>query len=127
MVQRAGGMTPAMAQSTVAGAAFDCLADQYDEVFTNSLVGRAQRNIVWNALEQSILSGQRILELNCGTGEDALHLARRNVSVVACDASARMIEVARRKLRGQGLANRVSFHHLATERIADLRYRAPFD
>ena len=31
-----------------AGLAFDTLAERYDDMFTNSLIGRAQRDAVWS-------------------------------------------------------------------------------
>jgi SAM-dependent methyltransferase len=106
--------------------AFDCLADQYDDVFTDSLIGRAQRNVVWNVLDRTFQPGQKLLELNCGTGEDALHLAQRGINVVACDASARMVEVASRKANHiPGVP--VTFHQLPSERISEIAFRAPFD
>jgi SAM-dependent methyltransferase len=77
-----------------ASAAFDRMASSYDAVFTESMIGRAQRNVVWDALKRVFQAGNQILELNCGTGEDAQFLASRRISVLACDASARMIEVA---------------------------------
>jgi ubiquinone/menaquinone biosynthesis C-methylase UbiE len=82
-------------------AAFDRMAASYDAVFTESVIGRAQRKVVWDALKRIFRRGDRILELNCGTGEDAHFLASRGISVLACDASARMIEVAQgRRLTG---------------------------
>jgi ubiquinone/menaquinone biosynthesis C-methylase UbiE len=80
-----------------ASAAFDCMADTYDATFTQSLIGRAQRNVVWHALQDTFRPGDRVLELNCGTGEDALFLAKRGVSVLACDSSAGMIAVAQQR------------------------------
>jgi ubiquinone/menaquinone biosynthesis C-methylase UbiE len=64
-------------QTTTAGLAFDALAGEYDKMFTTSLIGRAQREAVWDVLDRTFFPGEKILELNCGTGEDALHLARR--------------------------------------------------
>lgn len=81
-----------------AGLAFDSIAEQYDDIFTRSLIGRAQRDAVWDVLRRTFRTGERILELNCGTGEDALFLSRLGVSVVACDASKRMIAVAARRM-----------------------------
>ena len=66
-----------------AAAPFDVLADTYDEVFTRSLIGQAQRAQVWRVLEQAFSRGQRVLEINCGTGEDALFLVRQGIAVVA--------------------------------------------
>jgi ubiquinone/menaquinone biosynthesis C-methylase UbiE len=70
-----------------AGIAFDSIADQYDDIFTHSLIGRAQRDVVWDALKKTFRPGERVLEINCGTGEDALFLSKMGVSVHACDAS----------------------------------------
>ena len=56
--------------------AFDSLAAKYDDLFTRSMIGRAQRGAVWDALIDTFEPGSHILELNCGTGEDALFLAR---------------------------------------------------
>ena len=59
--------------------AFSSLAASYDDLFTRSTIGRAQRNVVWDVLLNAFEPGTRILELNCGTGEDALFLARHDV------------------------------------------------
>lgn len=110
-----------------ASAVFDSIAESYDELFTRSSIGRAQRGIVWRALESAFQCGNRILELNCGTGEDALFLSRRGVSVVACDASARMIEVAQRRKNSEAPESSVQFHLLRTENLGLLRSTSPFD
>jgi hypothetical protein len=62
--------------------AFDSLAARYDDLFTRSTIGRAQRDAVWDVLIDTFEPGAHILELNCGTGEDALFLADHCVSVV---------------------------------------------
>ena len=45
-----------------AGLAFDTLAEQYDDIFTNSLIGRAQRHAVWTVASQTFQRGDHILE-----------------------------------------------------------------
>jgi ubiquinone/menaquinone biosynthesis C-methylase UbiE len=52
-------------------------------------------------------AGQRVLEVGCGTGDDARAMAGRVApggSVVAVDSSQAMLEVARRRAEGAGLA-----------------------
>jgi ubiquinone/menaquinone biosynthesis C-methylase UbiE len=110
-----------------ASAVFDNLAESYDELFTRSSIGRAQRGIVWRALESAFHNGNCILELNCGTGEDALFLSRRGVSVVACDASARMIDVAQRRKSSQAPQSAIQFRILRTEDLSQLQSTPPFD
>src|ERR1700724_3737375 len=97
-----------------AAAAFDGVADSYDEVFTYSTIGRAQRRTVWDKLLAAFPPESRILELNCGTGEDARYLVQRGRSVGACDASHSMIEVAKRVSPWRNNAN-LEFLHLANE------------
>src|SRR6476620_6887196 len=82
---------------------FDILAETYDEDFTGSSIGKLQRKRVWKLLTPILQSRDRplkILELNCGTGADALHFAQMGHIVVATDASEAMIEKARQKVYG---------------------------
>jgi ubiquinone/menaquinone biosynthesis C-methylase UbiE len=87
--------------------AFDYLADRYDMDFTFTKIGRIQRSQVFAYLERRILRGRQldILELNCGTGEDAIWLTKAGHRVLATDASAEMIRVAQTKISKQSLLN----------------------
>ena len=99
------------------GAAFDAIAAEYDAVFSRSLIGAAQRQAVWSVLDRAFTPGQRVLEINCGTGTDAMHLAQNGVRVHACDSSPAMIDVASRRLRD--FAD-VTLERRATEDLSDL-------
>lgn len=99
-------------------AAFDPWAPGYDAEFTESVTGRALRATVWHHLGGLFQPGQRVLELGCGTGEDAVWLACRGVEVHATDASPAMLEVAGRKAVASGVADRISFAPLNLARIA---------
>jgi len=110
-----------------ASAAFDGMADAYDATFTDSLIGRSQRNVVWLALENTFRPGDRVLELNCGTGEDALFLAKRGVSVLACDASVRMISVAQHRKIREAPGSCLQFRVLKNEDIDTLTAVDRFD
>jgi SAM-dependent methyltransferase len=109
-----------------AATAFDGVADSYDEVFTYSMIGRAQRRKVWAKLLAAFPHGSRILELNCGTGEDARYLAERGRSVVACDASRSMIQVAKRD-RAWGNNAHLEFVNLANEDLGLMTSGELFD
>jgi ubiquinone/menaquinone biosynthesis C-methylase UbiE len=107
--------------------AFNHMANDYDDHFTRSLIGRAQRSAVWEVALQTFHQGDCILELNCGTGEDALFLTQRGISVVACDASDRMIQVARSRHRAESPNSSIEFHHLPIEQITVLQQDTLFD
>lgn len=79
-------------------ASFDIAAQNYDTTFTHTVIGKLQRELVYGHLS-SILKNETktILEINCGTGEDAIWLAKQNFEVVATDISAEMIAVSKSK------------------------------
>jgi ubiquinone/menaquinone biosynthesis C-methylase UbiE len=107
--------------------AFDEIASSYDSVFVRTSVMRAQRRTVWTVAKNNFRPGARILELNCGTGEDALFLARLGLSVVACDASKGMIEVAQRRKKLECNDLPITFLAVPTERILSVAQAASFD
>ncbi len=91
---------------------FDPLAAAYDAQFSDKPVATIQRAAVWRYLDAAFAPGDRVLELGCGTGRDAVHLAGRGVSVVATDASQAMLEVAERQVAEAGAADMVALARL---------------
>lgn len=91
---------------------FDTLAGRYDAEFTERPLGRMLRESVQRHLSAAFAPGHHVLELGCGTGEDAVWLAERGVRVTAVDASAAMLQVAESKARRSGTLDRVTFRHL---------------
>jgi SAM-dependent methyltransferase len=89
--------------------AFDAAAEDYDRAFTETPLGRELRQIVWRSLADAFQPGTRVWELNCGTGEDAVWLARRGVRVVASDGSAEMLALAARKAAANQVSDRIEF------------------
>jgi len=79
--------------------AFDRYAGEYDQHFTHSRIGRAQRARVHRQLDKVLKKTGRghILEVNCGTGEDAAYLSAKGYVVTASDISQEMIRVASEK------------------------------
>jgi SAM-dependent methyltransferase len=106
-------------------AAFDSLALDYDAGFTRSMLGRMLRDAVWQCLDRAFAPGDRVLELNCGTGEDAVHLAGRGVHVIATDAAPAMVQATRVKAAAAGHAGRVDARPVAIERLGELAEEFP--
>ncbi|MFQ5593399.1 MAG: class I SAM-dependent methyltransferase [Anaerolineae bacterium] len=98
--------------TSIAEQPFDRVAGDYDATFTASRLGRWLREAVWEWLEASFQPGDHVLELGCGTGEDAVWLAQGGVQVLATDASPAMLEVAQRKAEAIGVAEQLSFAQL---------------
>ena len=106
---------------------WDDAAAKYDRNFTGTLIGQTRRHSVWRDLEGAFRPGQRVLELNCGTGIDAIHLAARGIQVLACDISPRMIQIARQEAAVSGRAALLDFRVLPTEKLHTLQLESPFD
>lgn len=81
----------------MAATAFDTLARQYDELWTDSAVGRYQREAVWRCIEPFLSPGQRMLDLGCGSGADASHFQGMGIAVKGIDASPEMVRIAQSK------------------------------
>lgn len=99
-------------------AAFDELAADYDDAFTERAVGRLLRAAVWRRLDANFRPGDYVLELNCGTGADAVYLAQRGVRVLATDISAAMLDATRAKVMRTGVSDLVSVARLDIEQLA---------
>lgn len=109
-----------------AGKVFDEKAPGYDGEFSETLLGRAYRDRVWRRLDRLGLEGLRVLEIGCGTGEDAWYMARQGARVDAFDPSGEMVRRARAKIERSGLGGRVM---VAQGELQDLGtwLRPPYD
>lgn len=109
-------------------AVFDIASAQYDTDFTHSCVGKKQRDRVWSFLLKSKLLDQKldILEVNCGTGEDALWLASKGHRVLASDISGKMVEVGQHKAAMSNQTN-VAFIQAGFHQLEDFKSQGPFD
>jgi cyclopropane fatty-acyl-phospholipid synthase-like methyltransferase len=114
-------------EQPVYAAPFDAVAREYDDTFTSSKIGRAQRDAVWQVLGKAFRPGEHILEIGCGTGSDACFLAERGIHVVACDSSPQMVAVTAKKIAERGLQKFVGPQVLSAEDLASLRYARMFD
>ncbi len=117
----APGKTP-----SAAAAAFDAIADRFDERFTPWLSVAAQRRVVRKALAEAFPPGSSLIEIGGGTGEDALWLLERGRQVLLTDASPLMVRISAAKFAGRPGARAQA---CAAEDLADLASAidTPFD
>ncbi len=120
MTLLASETTVASASDPAAGepAAFDGVAAHYDADFSHTALGQLLRARLWSVLERHLPSDGALLELGCGTGEDAVHLASRGAAVLATDQSANMVAITAAKAAAAGLAMRTAALDLAAPALA---------
>ena len=118
-----------MSQKEVNKAIFDSSATTYDSDFTFSEIGKLQRNRVHVFLAKNILTQNKlsVLEINCGTGEDALWLAERGCDVIATDASSKMIEVCKGKLKPKSSILNPKFSIAKFNQVKEMYKEEKFD
>lgn len=101
------------------GAAFDNVAESYDGFESLPAVPRLRR-LTRGLFLEAFPPGASLLELNCGTGSDALAMAAAGRRVLATDASPAMVREAERKWKRAGRPAGVSFRELPFEHLSAL-------
>ena len=85
-----------------AASAFGHAAPLFEQDEALNPLARWTRRRSLAALDAAFGPGDRVLELGCGTGLEAVHLARRGVQVVATDAAPGMIAILQAKVTASG-------------------------
>jgi ubiquinone/menaquinone biosynthesis C-methylase UbiE len=99
--------------------AFDRHAVTYDERFSSLEATRAIRQEIWGIADSLFPSGSVLLDLGCGTGDDAIHFAQRGIAVTAIDIAPAMITRLEAKAAGAGIRERIDV------RVADIETFEP--
>ena len=106
--------------------AFSLTAEKYDAFANDHPHLDRLRRKVYDHLERFLLPGERILELNAGTGMDAVALARRGYAVHATDIAPGMLQRLRDKVDRLGLGGRITCQECSFTELASVR-GGPFD
>jgi SAM-dependent methyltransferase len=101
-------------------AAFDSVAADYDGPRGNNALIQRMRHTVWRVLERRFARDARLIDLGCGTGIDAVHLATTGRRVLATDWSPLMVDRTAQRAADQGVAERVESRCLGAQELDQL-------
>jgi ubiquinone/menaquinone biosynthesis C-methylase UbiE len=93
--------------SELASKAFSAQADHFDSDEESNLILKWMREQVYRHEEQFLLPHSSILELNAGTGIDAVHFAQLGHSVFAIDNAPGMVHQLQKKISSFHLEDRI--------------------
>jgi ubiquinone/menaquinone biosynthesis C-methylase UbiE len=111
----------------LAASAFSAQADKFDQYYSGNKIIEYKRERVRAHLKKFINPGNFILELNSGTGQDAIWLAKQNCKVHATDISEGMLEIIKQKIKNEALENLITHEICSFTALENLRQKGPFD
>lgn len=107
-------------------AAFDGVAEHYDEHILGNPMNLWLRNRSVEHLLDLFGPGDVVLEVGCGTGTETLLLAQQGIRVIAADISSKMLGVLRKKAQKAGLDGRITPLHarpyMLKQKVSELGY-----
>ncbi|HKP31997.1 MAG TPA: class I SAM-dependent methyltransferase [Chitinophagaceae bacterium] len=110
-----------------AALAFGKQSAVFDELYSGNTIIQYKRERVRSHLYDLLAPDSNILELNAGTGEDAMWFAQQGHTVHATDISEGMQKVAREKITSAGLEDNVSFELCSFTQLQNLQNKGPYD
>ena len=91
---------------------FESSAKRYDTAMNLLSLGR-DRKVKGEIASRFVSEGDRVFEIGVGTGTLAILCAKRGAYVTGIDVSAKMLEIAKRKVREAGLAGRIKLKRMS--------------
>ncbi|HEV8287258.1 MAG TPA: class I SAM-dependent methyltransferase [Chitinophagaceae bacterium] len=110
-----------------AAAAFTKQSTVFDEIYSRNTIIRYKRTRVRDHVQQFINRNSSILELNAGTGEDAIYFAQQGHYIHATDISEGMLAKLSEKVRVNHLENNITHELCSFTTLAQLKQKGPYD
>jgi 2-polyprenyl-3-methyl-5-hydroxy-6-metoxy-1,4-benzoquinol methylase len=107
--------------------AFDSVAADYDGPRGNNTLIQDMRSEMWRMLDATFAPGSRLMDLGCGTGLDAVRMARVGHHVTATDWSQRMVDRTRQRAEHEQLADNVQAIAVGGHELSRIDGNAQFD
>ncbi len=114
-------------QEKAVEAAFSRQSSIFDQIDEENFIIGWMRMRIRNEVMSFVRPGMQMLELNCGTGLDAMFFAAQGIHVHATDQSEGMLQAFRQKLVGSGLEKNISIERCSFNELDKLRTKQKFD
>ncbi|KIC93761.1 class I SAM-dependent methyltransferase [Flavihumibacter solisilvae] len=111
----------------LAAAAFDNQSEVFDQIYGRDKIIAYKRQRVHNHLLQYLQPGSTVLELNCGTGEDAIFLGQLGCKVHATDIAPGMLRRLQQKVDALNLNETVTSETCSFGQLQQLNNEGPYD
>jgi len=111
----------------LAEAAFTLQSKRFDALYSTNKIVDYKRERVRAHLKKYISPGNSILELNSGTGQDAIWLAQQGCKVHATDISLGMQEMVYQKIKNESLERKISCELCSFTQLENLENKGPYD
>jgi ubiquinone/menaquinone biosynthesis C-methylase UbiE len=109
-----------------AAAAFNRQAAVFDQAYQSNPIIQYKRERVRKAVLHILKPGATILELNAGTGEDAIWFASRGYRVHATDISKGMLQQMANKISAAEIRN-ITMEECSFTELGSLKHKGPYD
>jgi len=107
--------------------AFSKQAGIFDQLYSSNVIVQYKRECVRDHVKQYIKPNSKILELNAGTGEDAIWFAQQGHKVHATDISKGMQGELIEKIYKAGLGSKISNELCSFTELNKLQNKGPYD
>lgn len=114
-------------QERAVASAFNKQSSFFDAIYSSNSIIRYKRERVRNHVQQFLKANSSILELNAGTGEDAVFFAQQGHRIHATDMAAGMQEMLVEKAKKNGLADQITHELCSFAALENLQQKVEYD
>jgi len=122
-MQKNGDIT----NEALSATAFTRQSEIFDKIYSSNTIVKYKRDRVRNHVNQYLLPNSNILELNAGTGEDAIYFAQQSHHVHATDISEGMQKELGLKVAAKNLQSGITHELCSFTQLDRLKNKGPYD
>jgi len=92
----------------------------FDKIYDSNPIVKYMRHLIRQEVLSGLGTNNHILEINAGTGTDALFFAQSGYNVTALEISPEMVRMAQEKIRSHKLENEITFIQKSFEDVSQV-------